>query len=200
MSVSLFLFCTYVYLCHIPRINDIMQYFCLSDFTSYDDFLLHPCCCKWHCCIHFYGWVVFYCCILSELAMDREDWHAAVHGVSESRTHLSNWIEWSILLCICTPSSLSIHRSVDTWVVSMSWLLRIAVNIGTCVSFWIIVLSGYVPRSGIAGSYGNSFYCFWGASILLSIVAAPIYIPTNSVRGRGFLFSTPSTAFVTCRL
>ena len=30
-----------------------------------------------------------------------------------------------------------------------------AVNIGVHVSFQIIVLSGYMPRSGIAGLYGN---------------------------------------------
>ena len=28
--------------------------------------------------------------ILQELAIDRETWHAAVHGVTKSRTHLSN--------------------------------------------------------------------------------------------------------------
>ena len=28
-----------------------------------------------------------------ELAMDREDWHAVVHGVENSRTQLSNWTE-----------------------------------------------------------------------------------------------------------
>ena len=27
---------------------------------------------------------------LRELAMDREDWHAAVHGVTKNRTRLSN--------------------------------------------------------------------------------------------------------------
>ena len=35
-----------------------------------------------------------------------------------------------------------------------------AVNIGVCVSFLIIVLSRYMPRSGIAGSCGNSIISF----------------------------------------
>ena len=35
-----------------------------------------------------------------------------------------------------------------------------AVNIGRHVSFWIRVFSGYMPRSGIAGSYGNSIFSF----------------------------------------
>ena len=35
-----------------------------------------------------------------------------------------------------------------------------AVNTGVRVSFQIIVFSGYMPKSGFAGSYGNSFYLF----------------------------------------
>ena len=37
-----------------------------------------------------------------------------------------------------------------------------AVNIGLCVSLWnrVFVFSGYVPRNGIVGSYGNSIFSF----------------------------------------
>ena len=44
-----------------------------------------------------------------------------------------------------------------------------------------------MPRSGIAGSYGNSIFWFLSNSIPFSTVVAPIYIPTNSVGGFPFL-------------
>ena len=35
-----------------------------------------------------------------------------------------------------------------------------AVNIEVHVSFPVMILSGYIPRSGIAGSYGSSIFSF----------------------------------------
>ena len=70
-----------------------------------------------------------------------------------------------------------------------------AVNIGVHVSFWISVWSfffffRYIPRSGV-------FLVFWEAFILFCTVAAPVYIPTNSVWRSSFSpHSQP--AFVVC--
>ena len=37
---------------------------------------------------------------LQQLVMDNEAWHGAVHGVSKSRTQLSNWTELNRFLCM----------------------------------------------------------------------------------------------------
>ena len=50
------------------------------------------------------------------------------------------------------------------------------------------VLPGYMPKSGIAGSYGSSIFGF-------PVVVVPIYIPTSSVEGFPFLHTL---TFVIC--
>ena len=37
---------------------------------------------------------------LQELVMDREAWHAAIHGVAKSRTQVSDWTELIIKLIL----------------------------------------------------------------------------------------------------
>ena len=54
-----------------------------------------------------------------------------------------------------------------------------AVNIGVHVSFWIMVFSRYMHRSLVVAV----FLFFLENSILFSIVAVPIYIPTNTIGG-----------------
>ena len=93
-----------------------------------------------------------------------------------------------------------LYPSVDGNLSCFHVLTIVNMNIEVHISFWIrvFVFSGYMPRNGIAGSYGNSIFSFWGTSILFSIVAEPIYIPTNSVGG--FPFSILSPGFIICRL
>ena len=56
-----------------------------------------------------------------------------------------------------------IHSSVDEYLDCfhvLSIINSVTVNIGLHVSSKMIVLFGYMPRSGIAGSYGNSICSF----------------------------------------
>ena len=66
---------------------------------------------------------------------------------------------------------------------------------GMLMVFWISALGffGYILRSGITGSKADPFLVFWGISILLSTVATPVCIPTNSSRGLPFLHVLAST-------
>ena len=73
-----------------------------------------------------------------------------------------------------------------------------SVNIGVRVSFQIIIFSRYMLRHGIAGSYGSSVSHFLRNLHTVSVVAVPIYIPSNSMGGFPFLRTCRS--FTVCRL
>ena len=55
------------------------------------------------------------------------------------------------------------------------------------------------PVVGLLGHMVALFLVLQGTSILFSIVAVSIYIP-NNVGGFGSPFSTPSPAFIACRI
>ena len=65
---------------------------------------------------------------LRELVMDREDWHAAVHGVAKGRTWVSNWTElnypfisgWSSSLPSCLGKANNFLDSISHFRASVS--------------------------------------------------------------------------------
>ena len=82
--------------------------------------------------------------------------HVAPNGIISFFLWLSN-----TALHTCTTLSLSIHQSMDIQIACMPCLGNsAAVNTGVQVSFQIMVFSGYMPRSGITGSYGSSVFSF----------------------------------------
>ena len=140
-----------------------------------------------------------YSCL--ENSMDRAACWTTVLGSKES--DMSEWLITHAYTCIYIHTHILyiyVHMSTYKNIANLypficGWLFRLfptlavvnnaAMNIGMCVTFWIFVSTffGYVPRSGITGSYGNSLLIIWE----VSIVATPIYVPTSSVLRLHFL-------------
>ena len=80
----------------------------------------------------------------------------------------------------------SIHSSVSTHLgcfLVLDIVNSAAMNNGVHVYFQVMVFSGCMPMDGIARLYGSFIFSFLRTFILFSIVAAPMYIPLNSVGG-----------------
>ena len=99
------------------------------------------------------------------------------------------WLR-TILLCVCVCvcvyyilfSHLSVDGHLDCFYIS-AYVSSAAVNMGMKIYLQDtdFVSFRYIPRNGIVRSYGFLFIISWRNSELFSMLAAPIYIPTNSV-------------------
>ena len=107
--------------------------------------------------------------------------------------HSFLWLSNSLLISIyhvLVYSSVSGHLGFFLNVLAVA--NSAAVNIGVHVSFRIMVFSGYMPKSGIADYLKALFFVFKGSSILFSVVALSVYIPTKSVGSFSFLHTFSS--------
>ena len=104
-------------------------------------------------------WYLSFCVWLTSLSITiSRSIHVVVNGIISFILWLSN-----IPLCVCVYiyHIFFIHSSIDGhlgYFHVLAIVYSAAINIGVQVSFQIMVFSGYMPRSGIAGWYGSSIF------------------------------------------
>ena len=145
--------------------------------TEYGNLEIHPCCCKWHYFILFYGWVIVHWIYVPHLYHSSVSGHLGCFHVLEKEmaTH-SSTLTWKIPWTEKPGRLLSMgsQRVGHDWATSLTHVLAIvnsaAANAGMSVSFWILVFTRYILRSGIDGSYGSYLFIFlWNFhTVLLS--------------------------------
>ena len=133
----------YPYICSLH----LCLYFCLVNWFICTIFLDSTCMCYY---------MIFVFLFLTSLSMTVS---RSIH-VSTNDPILFLFNGWVIFHCIYVSHLL--YPFLCWWTLRLLPCLSYsaAMNIGVHVSFWIMVFSGYMPSSGIEGSYSSSIFSF----------------------------------------
>ena len=106
--------------------------------------------------------------------------------------------DWLIFHCVAGPHV--VYPFLCWWTLRWFPLLATvnsaAINTGVQVSVRAPAIGsfGFIPRSGMGGSRGNSTLNFWGTSMLFSTAEAPFYVPFSKAPKFQFSASSPTLA------
>ena len=148
----------------------------------------------------FYVWVI---CVFISVQLPSCVWSFATPWTAARQASLSVTNSRSLLKLFIYSKSLSIqlYSSADGYLgcfYVLAIVTSVAMNTRVPISFLIRVLSFLCICQGVGllNQTGALFSVFKGTLILFSIVAVPVYIPTNSVEGSFFSHSLQHLLFV----
>ena len=119
------------------------------------------------------------------VVMDREAWHAAVHGVAKSRTRLSDWSDWASQVVLVVKTHLSMQEMKEMQALSLGQEDPLEEGMATHSSIlawripWIEEPVGYSPyswkRLGMTEVTYHALVCLLGFSGLFIIRLASLH-------------------------
>ena len=95
-----------------------------------------------------------------------------------------------VCVCVCVYHIFFIHLLIVVCFHGLVIVNSASMNTGCMYVFKLQFCLDICPGVGLLDHMAILFLVFWGASILFSMVAAPIYFPTNSAGGKNHILKT----------